>query len=64
MKRVYANLLGKWTDITDGGTVHRVPAAQYIQEELDKLFEYNYVNVSFGEKEYRIHPSDIQIVTE
>ena len=64
MKRVYANLLGNWTNITDAGKIHGNDAAIYIKEELQDMFKYDYVNVEYGGNNYRIHPSDIQIVTE
>lgn len=73
MKRIYANLLGTWTDITDCGTVadNRDPLA-YFEETLcynkdsktAKCFEYDYIHVQYGGKDYRIHPSCIQVVTE
>ena len=55
MKRVYACLLGEWTDITDIGLLH---------EEIHDMFKYDYINVTVNNKNYRIHPSLIQIVTE
>lgn len=71
MKRIYANLLGKWTDITDTGTVedHQDPST-YFEENLryvdgsvvPECFKYDYVNVQYGGMNYRIHPSCIQIV--
>lgn len=65
MKRVYACLLGEWIDITDTGTIDdfRDPAL-WVREQLQELFEYNYINVQYENKNYRIHPSLIQIVTE
>lgn len=64
MKRVYANLLGNWTDITDTGKIHGSAADTYVKEELQDMFKYDYVNVEYDGKNYRIHPSDIQVVTE
>lgn len=71
MKRIYANLLGVWTDITDDGTVedHQRPSI-YFDENLfyegnskvAKCFEYDYIHVQYNGKDYRIHPSMIQIV--
>lgn len=71
MKRIYANLLGKWTDITDTGTVedHQNPLT-YFEENLRYIddsavaecFKYDYINVQHGGLNYRIHPSCIQIV--
>jgi len=60
-------------DITDEGTVcdHQSPSL-YFEEHLRYLdgsrvaecFELDYINVQYKGKNYRIHPSMIQIVTE
>lgn len=63
MKLIYANLLGNWTDITNTGTINGSPAKLYIQEQLQDLFKYDYINVVYGFTNYRIHPSDIQVIT-
>ena len=73
MKRIYANLLGNWTDITEAGTVadHQKPLT-YFEENLvfdetsktAKCFEYGYLNVQYNGKNYRLAPEHIQIVTE
>lgn len=72
MKRYYANLLGTWTDITETGTVedHQDPHT-YFEENLRYLgdesvpacFRFDYINVQYDGKNYRIHPSCIQIVS-
>ncbi len=73
MKRYYANLLGNWTDITDEGTVEDCQKpSTYFEERLRYLngskvaecFEYDYINIQYHDRNYRIHPSMIQIVTE
>lgn len=73
MKRYYANLLGNWVDITDTGTVGRFQKPSLFFEEnltyesgskVAKCFELDYIHVQYGGKDYRIHPSMIQIVTE
>lgn len=74
MKRIYANLLGTWTDISDATVFDYQPTLKYFEEVLltpidtnskfTKLFEYNYINIQYDGKNYRIHPSQIQIVTE
>lgn len=64
MKRVYANLLGEWIDITDTGLLHQRNPLVYIDEEIQDMFEYDYINVTYNNKNYRIHPSFIQVVTE
>ena len=73
MKRTYANLLGVWVDITNTGTVADLQKpAIYFEENLTyeggskiaKRFEYDYIHVQYNGKDYQIHPSMIQIVTE
>lgn len=61
---IYANLLGVWTDVTDSGTVadHQDPVT-YFKENLSELFKYDYIHVQHGDKDYRLHPSMIQITT-
>lgn len=73
MKRIYANLLGQWIDITKSGTVedHQDPLT-FFKENLTyeagchtaKCFEYDYINIQYENRNYRIHPSMIQIVSE
>ena len=73
MKRYYANLLGNWVDITDTGTVEddQKPST-YFKEHLSydadsrgtAFSDYDYINIGYGGKNYRIHTSMIQIVTE
>lgn len=73
MKRIFANLLGNWTDITDLGTVedHQNPTT-YFEENLRytadstvaECFKYGYINVQYNGTNYRIHPSCIQIVED
>ena len=72
MKRYYANLLGKWTDITENGTVEDGKSPSIYFEEMltfqngstvAECFKYGYINVQYGGKNYQIHPSCIQIVT-
>ena len=33
------------------------------KNEGDKLFDYDYLNIQYNGKNYRIHPSFIQVVT-
>lgn len=69
--KVYANLLGNWTDITETGTIaDNQDPCTYIENclryEQDSTvadcFKYDYINVQYDGKNYRIHPSMIQIV--
>lgn len=72
MKKYYACLLGNWTDITDCTVEDHQPASLYFRENLDyiddsktaKCFEYDYINIQYNNKNYRINPAFIQIVTE
>ena len=66
MKKVYANLLGEWIDITDTGTIddNQDPKIFIREDGLETLSKYDYINVQYDGKNYRIHPSLIQIVTE
>jgi len=64
VKRVYACLLGNWVDITDKGLLHQRNPLIYVDEEIQDMFLYDYINVLYENKNYRIHPSFIQIVTE
>ncbi len=71
MKKIYANLIGNWTDITHTGTIEKCDPLTFISEQLTykdgdytaKCFKYDYVNIEYGNANYRIHPSQIQIVT-
>lgn len=71
MKRIYANLLGTWVDITDGTVADSQPTGKYFRDVLGyegdskvaKPFEFGYINVQHDGKNYRIDPSCIQIVT-
>ena len=73
MKRIYANLLGEWIDITEAGTVEdNQDPTVFFNENLTysensnvaKCFEYDYINIQYNGRNYRIHPSMVQIVTE
>lgn len=73
MKRIYANLLGNWIDITDEGTVadHQDPTTYFENNlryekgsKVAECFQYDYFHVQYKGKDYRIHPTMIQIVRE
>lgn len=64
MKRVYACLLGNWIDITDKGLLHKRNPLIYVDEEIQNMFDFNYINVEYENKNYRIHPSLIQVVND
>lgn len=65
MRKMYANLLGRWVDLHSDpkATVFESDPSLYIEEQLQDMFEYNYVNIYFEGIEYRIHPSLIQVIT-
>ena len=68
--RIYANLLGTWTDITETGTVadNQNPVT-YFKENLKyngnskvaKCFEFGYIEVQYNGVGYRLAPEHIQI---
>lgn len=68
--RIYANLIGNWTDITNTGTIENQDPEVFIEEKLmysDKsgkadCFKYDYIHIQYGNRDYRIHPSMLQIV--
>ncbi len=66
MKNVYACLLGEWVSLTNtpGSLVFERDPNLYYKEEISEMFDYDYVNVTYENKHYRIHPSLIQVVTE
>ena len=72
MKRIYANLLGEWIDITEAGTVedHQDPSVFFAERltyakgsKVANCFEHDYINIQYNGHNYRIHPSMIQIVS-
>lgn len=72
MKKYYACLAGNWVDITDTGKVEDQTPSVFFEEQLkynnDSLvaecFKYDYINIQYDGKNYRINPVFIQIVTE
>lgn len=71
--KVYANLIGNWIDITDCATMADCQKpVDYINEHLTYAegsnvadrFKYDYVHIQYDGKDYRIHPSLIQIVND
>jgi hypothetical protein len=70
--RIYANLLGNRTDITDTGTVERgKDPVTYFKENLDydegsyvaEAFKFGYILVEYQDKQFRLDPAHIQIET-
>lgn len=72
MKRYYACLLGNWVDITDCTVEDNQKASEYFKnnlaygknDKIAKCFEYDYINIQYDNKNYRINPVFIQVVTE
>ena len=71
--RIYANLLGNWTDITETDTVADCQKpVTYFTENLTFLegstvaecFKYGYIHVQYQGHDYRLHPSMIQIIDD
>lgn len=67
MKYVYACLCGKWVNLNDDPEcvmdVHKSNPSVWVKEQLESLFNYDYINIHYKGTDYRIHPSFIQIVT-
>nr|DAQ49429.1 MAG TPA: hypothetical protein [Caudoviricetes sp.] len=65
MKSIYACLCGTWVNLSaSNATVDDgKPVNTWWKNEGDKLFEYDYLNIQYNGKNYRIHPSFIQVVT-
>lgn len=66
-KRLYANLLGEWVDITDS-YIDRMPAREFLQgieyekgSKVAKGLDWDYVLISHDGNDYRIHPSMLQM---
>ena len=65
MKSIYACLCGTLVNLSaSNATVDDgMPVNTWWKNEGDKLFEYDYLNIQYNGKNYRIHPSFIQVVT-
>lgn len=50
MHRVYANLLGNWTDITKDGMLNESDPITYYREQIQDMCKYDHVNVFYNEK--------------
>ena len=73
MKRVYACLLGNWVDITKSGTVQTYKPVDYFESHtsnpdislmMGSRFCFEFVEVKYENKYYKINPALIQIVEE
>ena len=73
MRRVYACLVGQWIDITDSATINgKYKPLDYFSRKtmhcedslLAECFRYDYIDIHFEKKIYRISPTLIQFVEE
>lgn len=63
MRTVFANILGDWTEITDGDTLDCLDPVSWVKEGgLEKSEEFGYVNVQHNGENYRMHISQIQVL--
>lgn len=66
MKKIYANLLGEWIQLNDSNATldSHIPPSVWIEECLQDAFKFDYINVQYDNRNYRIHPTMLQIVSE
>lgn len=66
MKKIYANLLGVWIQLNDSNATldSHIPPSVWLEECLQDAFKFDYINVQYDNRNYRIHPTMLQIVSE
>lgn len=79
MKKIYACLIGNWVCLNDDPDCfigeRKLSPAQWYEENAEiyapyqhktenTYYELNYVHIYYGNKDYRINPIFIQIVSE
>ncbi|MED0688025.1 hypothetical protein [Anoxybacillus ayderensis] len=78
MKRIYANLLGEWVDLSSDDTCligpRMVSPSVWWEENAEiwspdkkdehTMYQLDYVNIHYKGKDYRISPIFIQVVSE
>lgn len=67
MKNIYACLLGQRFNLSADTTCIIDNTANpnvWWEEYGANMFKYDYVNITYKGKNYRIHPTFIQVVTE
>lgn len=68
MKYVYACLIGEWVNLSKADNLvidnSYTDANSWYKENIHSLFDYDYINIEYSNKLYRISPHFIQIVTE
>lgn len=64
---VYANLLGRWTELGDDDYIEDETAEIYVNFQISKkesVIPNNFVAVSHNNLIYHIHPSQIQWISD
>ena len=66
MKKIYANLLGVWIQLNDSNATldSHISPSVWLEECLQDAFKFDYINVQYDNRNYRIHPTMLQIVSE
>lgn len=69
MKKYYANLLGEWTDITNCeimqiSDLSGMKVKYQIERIITDNFEDKFLILQYKDKQYTVHISQIQIVSE
>ena len=68
MQNIYACLLGEWVNLSESDDViidnSYTDANLWYKEQIDNLFNFDYVNIQINNVNYRIHPSFIQVLTK
>ncbi|WP_339063613.1 hypothetical protein [Tepidibacillus marianensis] len=78
MKRIYANLLGEWVNLSDDENCvmgpHKTRPSIWWEENAeiwspktkkeDTMYELDYVQIHYKGKDYRINPIFLQIVED
>lgn len=68
MREIYAYLLGEWVNLSESDNVlidnAYTDANLWYKEQIDNLFNFDYINIQIDNVNYRIHPSFIQVLTK
>jgi hypothetical protein len=62
MKIIYANLLGKWTPLTSEDSIFNEDPNIWIRE--NELHEHVFISIGHKGNGYKIHTSQIQILSK
>ena len=67
-ENVYACLLGEWVNLSESNDVvidnAYTDVNLWYKEQIDNLFNFNYINIKIDNVNYRIHPSFVQVLTK